>query len=266
MKLLAEKLSKLQQSHHAQAVVSQQTDQEEEQTNTSLPSSPRMRRDQSVRLSGSNLHSNTKLIREMYQRIVTLEQKNCQQEINLSQLSQQLARASVNEQSKHALEGRYCGGNFIWRIKNFSSLLQRMKNCEGYVVYSHGFYSEVFGYKMCLRSNLHVSLDGEEHLGLYLHLMSGENDPCLTWPFIGRVSLTLVNQREGILRENFTETMDSMPGLTAFEKPYSERNSRGFGFEEFIRVNALFTGGFVLPNIEGGDTLIVKAVVKCTGS
>ena len=64
MKLLAEKLTKVQQLQQAERVFSCncQTEEEEYSAN-SLPSSPLQRNYQGVRMSGSNLHSQTRLIR-----------------------------------------------------------------------------------------------------------------------------------------------------------------------------------------------------------
>ena len=91
-----------------------------------------------------------------------------------------------------------------------------MRNCHSFVVYSKPFYTSVFGYKMCLRSNVYYAegefmfhdqenserftIAGDEHLGVFLHLMRGENDDCLSWPWGGSITLTIVNQREGIIR------------------------------------------------------------------
>ena len=33
------------------------------------------------------------------------------------------------------------------------------------------------------------------------------------------------------IREHFSESMDSMPGLAAFDRPAEDRNKRGFGFQ-----------------------------------
>jgi hypothetical protein len=263
MQLLAEKLAKVQQMQQAEQVLSSSSQvQEDLQPSSSLPSSPRLSRDHQdgLRMSGSNMHSQSRLIRELYQRVVSLEQKNCQQEIKINQLEQQVSMTQLS--CEDDLAGRYCNGSFVWKIKNFSEIHQKMRNCHSFVVYSKGFYTSVFGYRMCLRSNLYYS-EGEEHLGIFLHLVRGENDDCLTWPWVGSITLTVFNQREGILREHFSESMDSMPGLAAFDRPDEERNKRGFGFQEFIRVNSLYTGGFIMPMHE--DTLVIKAEVKCSG-
>ena len=97
--------------------------------------------------------------RELYQRVVSLEQKSCQQEIKMEQLEQQLARTQLTQEDDST--GRYCNGSFVWKIRNFSEIHQKMRNCHSFVVYSRGFYSSVFGYKMCLRSNVYYA-EGED--------------------------------------------------------------------------------------------------------
>jgi len=202
MQLLAEKLAKLQQLQQAGQVLTDSTsDQQDSQPCNSLPSSPQLSRDHhnqgGLRMSGSNIHTQSKLIRELYQRIVSLEQKSCQQEIKIEQLEQQMARTQLSQQEDFT--GRYCNGSFVWKIRNFSEIHQKMRSCHSYVVYSKGFYSSVFGYKMCLRSNVYY-VKGEEHLGIFLHLMRGENDDSLTWPWVGGITMTILNQGDGILR------------------------------------------------------------------
>ena len=186
------------------------------------------------------------MYRELYQRVVSLEQKTCQQEIKIDHLEQQLSRTQLDTEDD--MTGRYCNGCFVWKIRNFSEIHQKMRNCHSFVVYSKGFYTSVFGYKMRLRSNLYYSegeslqyysirrhfYSGEEHLGIFLHLMKGENDDCLVWPWVGSITFTIFNQGEGMLREHFTESMDSMPGLAAFDQPDEEWNKRGFGFQVTI--------------------------------
>ena len=99
--------------------------------------------------------------RELYQRVISLEQKSCQQEIKMEQLEQQLARTQLTQEDDST--GRYCNGSFVWKIRNFSEIHQKMRNCHSFVVYSRGFYSSVFGYKMCLRSNVYYA-EGEDSI------------------------------------------------------------------------------------------------------
>jgi len=43
----------------------------------------------------------------------------------------------------------------------------------------------------------------------------------------------------------------------AFRRPTSDRNPVGFGLQEFIRINSLYSGGFISID----DVLVVRAVV-----
>ena len=63
MKLLADKLAKVQQLQQAQNIYSCDCRQDEENSANSLPSSPFERDYHGVRLSGSNLHSQASLIK-----------------------------------------------------------------------------------------------------------------------------------------------------------------------------------------------------------
>lgn len=255
MQLLADKMAKVQQIKSAEEIA--ECALEESEGSSSLPGSPSLQREHRMRLSGSNLHNNSRLLRELYQRVVSLEQRNCQQEIRLGQLEQRLASLELaDDPSDHPL-GRQCNGHFVWRIPAFSSLHSKMRNNHAFVLWSRGFYSSVFGYRFCIRASITFN-SGEEHLGVFLHLMKGENDDCLSWPFRGHMQLTLVNQGDGLIRENFSETMASSPEVSAFKRPEDGRNNRGFGFQEFIRVNSLYTNGFICPQ---EDSLVVKVFV-----
>ena len=44
---------------------------------------------------------------------------------------------------------------------------------------------------------LTVASEGEEYLGIFLHFMRGENDDILAWPWQGRLTITLLSQRQG---------------------------------------------------------------------
>ena len=64
---------------------------------------------------------------------------------------------------------------------------------------------------------------GREH---YSHYSQSErrNHKVVTWKIAQ--TITIFSNRE-----HFSETMDSMPGLAAFDRPCEERNMRGFGFQ-----------------------------------
>ena len=184
-----------------------------------------------------------------------LEQTCRRQEIRADQLEQQLARAEEKD-------GRYCNGSFLWRINKFSEIHHKMRNCHSFLVYSRSFYSSVFGYRMCLRSNLyysegkytvsHVLLPGVESYRwrvpwsfsspnergtgwLFIVALDGNNKDHCYQPERGNTKVRLHQMKIWCKswngREHFSETIDSLPGLAAFEKPEEDLNARGFGFQ-----------------------------------
>ena len=61
--------------------------------------------------------------------------------------------------------------------------------------YSPSFYTHDGGYKMCIKVRPHGQDEGEgQYLSLYVHLIKGEYDEVLPWPFQGAVKIQLLNQ------------------------------------------------------------------------
>ena len=62
--------------------------------------------------------------------------------------------------------------------------------------FSPPFYSHIGGYKMCISVKANGSDIGKgTHVAVYLHMMPGEYDDSLKWPFHGEVTVQLLNQR-----------------------------------------------------------------------
>lgn len=52
------------------------------------------------------------------------------------------------------------------------------------MMYSPGFYTSPYGYKLCLRINLNGLENGDgTHVALFVHVMRGDYDEHLEWPF-----------------------------------------------------------------------------------
>lgn len=61
-----------------------------------------------------------------------------------------------------------------------------------------------------------------------------------------------------VQRDDFCETMITPGTSEAFRRPFEDRNPVGFGLHEFIRINSLYSGGF----LSNSDILVVKANVS----
>ena len=65
------------------------------------------------------------------------------------------------------------------------------------VFYSPPFYTSSEGYRMKIIVDINGVGDGEgTHISVYVRLMRGDYDEKLNWPFIGEVTITLLNQLE----------------------------------------------------------------------
>ena len=63
-------------------------------------------------------------------------------------------------------------------------------------IYSPAFYTSPGGYKMCISVNANGEEGDDTYVSVYAHLMKGENDDHLPWPFTGTVTIELLNQLE----------------------------------------------------------------------
>ena len=77
---------------------------------------------------------------------------------------------------------------------------------------------------------------------------------CMT----GSVTLKIVDQSDDPqCRHHLVESLETKPGLAAFQRPTSSRNHRGFGFVEFAPLAVLTN-----PRYVRDDRLIIHAVAR----
>lgn len=160
--------------------------------------------------------------RNLYERIIVLEQENRELSIAMSNQKNQLAAMCL----------RNCNGVYIWRLASFREKLAAMINDPLKMFYSPGFYTSPNEYKICARIN--ISSKDSDYLSLVLHIMKSENDDTLDWPFKGAMYFVLIHPRSS--EKNIREITWSMPDVEAFRKPTYELNKRSFGYTEFVRI------------------------------
>ena len=115
-----------------------------------------------------------------------------------------------------------------FRIKNFQL------NLYSAPFYSPPFYTSASGYKLCISVYPNGLGDGEgTHVSVYGHLMKGDNDDSLSWPFTGTVTFELLNQLEDKNHLKNTTTFPADSG--ASERVVDgERAANGYGPPQFI--------------------------------
>ena len=92
--------------------------------------------------------------------------------------------------------------NFCFTLDKFKR--RKKKNEEWY---SEPFYTHPGGYRMCVRIDAN-GFDDNKFVSLYTHIVKGEYDDELAWPFHGKVTVELLNQKTDSHHHPLTITYD----------------------------------------------------------
>ena len=138
---------------------------------------------------------------------------------------------------------------FTWRIQNFDQSLQAAKEGSKERLDSEPFYTSPHKYKLKIKfyPNGDSSVKNT-HLSVFLIIMKGEYDAILPWPFLLRVTFTLVDQQEDTSqRENVVMSLKADPTLQSFARPVDDQNV-GWGFHKFVSHEKLQTRRYIVDN------------------
>ncbi|KAL9955416.1 hypothetical protein ACROYT_G036739 [Oculina patagonica] len=175
------------------------------------------------------------------------------------QIKESFARQErpLQEMSIRSLEceRRFCNGTYIWRIDNYTQCREDAINEVMTTIYSPSFYTSPYGYKLCMRINLNgVGSGVGKSVTLYVHMVKGDYDHTLDWPFTGKFTLSILDQSDDVSsRLHISKTIDAEPHLEAFQRPTAPHNKRGFGYEEFASLEQICEPQYIKNN-----TLLVK--------
>lgn len=107
--------------------------------------------------------------------------------------------------------------------------------------YSPYFYTSEKGYKMCLGINANgsgVDENGQEVAGqwvsVYVHMMRGNHDEPLPWPFQGKVTVALRSKDDSINNFKKDILLSSQEDWVGTRVAGSERSKMGWGFPTFV--------------------------------
>ena len=97
---------------------------------------------------------------------------------------------------------------------------------------SRPFYTHLRGYKLYLSVCCNGRQEGEgTHVSVYFHLMSGEHDYELKWPFNRSITLQLLDQEEGKKHYDHVVNFSDAPGHCT---KISDSNRSGWGTHKLI--------------------------------
>lgn len=148
------------------------------------------------------------------------------------------------------MKGRFCNGTYTWRIKNYVQCREDSINGLTTPKYSRPFYTSCYGYKLCMRINLN-GVEGEvgKHVALYVHMMRGDYDDNLDWPFAGTFTLSILDQSDDVsCHRHISHTFKAEPNLQAFQRPIAPHNSRGYGSDKFASLEQISESQYVKNN------------------
>ena len=154
-------------------------------------------------------------------------------------------------------EGRVCNGSYIWRIENYRQYRQDAISGVMTVIYSPAFYTSLYGYKLCMRMNLNgVDSGVGKYVTLFVHMMQGDYDTILEWPFKGKIALSILDQSDASefrhdISRCFEVNLD--PPNVAFQRPLTECNTKGYGFVDFAPIAQIDRGQYAK-----GNTMLVR--------
>ena len=96
-----------------------------------------------------------------------------------------------------------------------------------------------------------------KHMALFVHVMQGDYDSILEWPFTGRIALSILDQSDGAeYRHHISETLVAKPNPLAFQRPTVPRNYKGYGYVEFASIGTIREPQYVRNN-----TMLVRIQV-----
>uniref|UniRef100_A0A8D3DM11 TNF receptor-associated factor n=1 Tax=Scophthalmus maximus TaxID=52904 RepID=A0A8D3DM11_SCOMX len=212
------------------------------------------------------------LNREVERFATTMEASNRQHKLDqdkieaLSNKVRQLERTvGLKDLTVAEMEGRLremsattFDGVFVWRISDFAKKRQDAIAGRAPAMFSPAFYTNKYGYKMCLRIYLNGDGTGRgSHLSLFFVVMRGLSDALLKWPFNQKVTLMLLDQSN---REHIIDAFRPDVTSSSFQRPVSEMNIAS-GCPLFCPLSKLDAKNSYIRD----DTIFIKAIVDLTG-
>ena len=117
---------------------------------------------------------------------------------------------------------------FTFKLTNF----QKRKHDKD-EFYSTPFYTSRTGYKMCVNVDANGIGGGKNtHVSVFTHLMKGDNDDSLTWPFTGEVTVEILNQLED--NNHDKATVSFLVDEDASKRVVDGERGTGWGRSQFI--------------------------------
>lgn len=172
---------------------------------------------------------------------------------NITEINRTYAEISLTLQT---LQATSYDGKYIWKIPDITRRRRDALMGKTVSLYSATFYTDRFGYRMCLR----VYLDGDgsgkgRYISYFLTIMKGEYDALLEWPFQPTVSMAMINQKGG---SNIVQSFKPNPNSASFHRPKPDMNVAS-GCPKFAPLSVLDNQEFIVD-----DTAYFQCIINCS--
>lgn len=101
------------------------------------------------------------------------------------------------------------------------------------------------------------------NLSLFIHMMRGDYDDTLSWPFSGHITLSLIHPTNPL--QTTCLKMQSSAESEAFRRcsfgngiDVPHLNKRAFGYTDFVAIDEIIENGFIKD-----DRIVIKIIVEC---
>ncbi len=195
---------------------------------------------------------------QLREKIKSLELESPNSPINRGDLT-----STVSDMSDRItiLENTSTDGTFVWPINKLKQRMLESKAGKCGSLFSIPFYTNRYGYRLCLR----MYLDGDgmgngTHVSLLVVVMRGDYDAMLTWPFPKQMRLTIVNQKDRA--KDVSDVFMPDAKSSSFQRPKADMNV-AYGVPMFMAHSNL-DNGFVVDDLmmvscEVGDARLPPA-------
>jgi len=102
------------------------------------------------------------------------------------------------------------------------------------------------------------------NLSLFIHMMRGDYDDTLIWPFSGHITLSLIHPTDP--EQTICLKMQSSAKFEAFRRcsfgnsgnEVPSLNPKAFGYNQFVAIDEVLQNGFIK-----NDLIVIKIIVEC---
>jgi len=140
--------------------------------------------------------------------------------------------------------------SYIYKVADFHKKLRTAQHDDSLVrLYSEPFYTHKYGYRLKLEVNPNGCKAGKgTHVSVFLHVLRGEYDAILTWPFEWKIRFILLDQKPN-QKKNIKMTFPRKSSdYDNFKRPTTDQNI-GRGLATFVSHETLSTEHYVINGV-----------------